>query len=229
MSAPISIVIPTLDSARTLPATLLSLMEGLDAGLICEVVVSDGGSKDATQSIAEAWGAEVVEGPSSRGGQLRRGVALSRGIWVLILHSDTVLQAGWALEVRQRMDRGPQCFSLAFNASGIAARLVAAWANLRTDLLCLPYGDQGLLLRRIDYDEAGGYPDQPLMEDVALVWALTPRVRRMQSHAFTSAAKYQQQGWMRRGGRNLILLARYLAGVKSEDLARAYLPSDPPN
>ncbi len=45
---------------------------------------------------------------------------------------------------------------------------LAAWANLRTDLLCLPYGDQGLLLRRIDYDEAGGYPDQPLMEDVAL-------------------------------------------------------------
>ena len=229
MSAPISIVIPTLDSARTLPATLLSLMEGLDEGLICEVVVSDGGSKDATQSIAEAWGAEVVEGPSSRGGQLRRGVALSRGVWVLILHSDTVLQAGWALEIQQRMDRRPQCFSLAFNASGIAARLVAAWANLRTDLLCLPYGDQGLLVRRIDYDEAGGYPDQPLMEDVALVWALSPRVRRMQSHAFTGAEKYQQQGWMRRGVRNLILLARYLAGVKPEDLARAYLPSDPPN
>ena len=229
MSAPISIVIPTLDSARTLPATLLSLMEGLDEGLICEVVVSDGGSKDATQSIAEAWGAEVVEGPSSRGGQLRRGVALSRGVWVLILHSDTVLQAGWALEIQQRMDRRPQCFSLAFNASGIAARLVAAWANLRTDLLCLPYGDQGLLLRRIDYDEAGGYPDQPLMEDVALVWALSPRVRRMQSHAFTGAEKYQQQGWMRRGVRNLILLARYSAGVKPEDLARAYLPFDPPN
>jgi len=229
MSAPISIVIPTLDSARTLPATLLSLMEGLDEGLICEVVVSDGVSKDATQSIAEAWGAEVVEGPPSRGGQLRRGVALSRGVWVLILHSDTVLQAGWALEIQQRMDRRPQCFSLAFNASGIAARLVAAWANLRTDLLGLPYGDQGLLLRRIDYDEAGGYPDQPLMEDVALVWALSPRVRRMQSHAFTGAEKYQQQGWMRRGGRNLILLAKYLAGVKPEDLARAYLPFDPPN
>ena len=79
MSAPISIVIPTLNSACSLPATLLSLMEGLDAGLICEVVVTDGGSNDATRTIAEAWGAEVIAGVTSRGGQLRRGVAASRG------------------------------------------------------------------------------------------------------------------------------------------------------
>lgn len=229
MSAPISIVIPTLNSACSLPATLLSLMEGLDAGLICEVVVTDGGSNDATRVIAEAWGAEVIAGATSRGGQLRRGVAASRGEWVMVLHSDTILQDGWAREVQKRMHEGPLCFSLAFRAPGIAAKLVAAWANLRTDVLRLPYGDQGLLLRHKDYDAAGGYLDQPLMEDVALVCALAQRVRRIRAHAFTGAKKYQQQGWMRRGAKNLILLMRYLAGAKPEDLVRAYQPSEPPN
>ena len=229
MSAPISIVIPTLNSACSLPATLLSLMEGLDAGLICEVVVTDGGSNDATRVIAEAWGAEVIAGATSRGGQLRRGVAASRGEWVMVLHSDTILQNGWAREVQKRMHEGPLCFSLAFRAPGIAATLVAAWANLRTDVLRLPFGDQGLLLRHKDYDAAGGYLDQPLMEDVALVRALARRVSRIRAHAFTGAEKYQQQGWMRRGAKNLILLMRYLAGAKPENLARAYRSLDTPN
>ena len=172
MSAPISVVIPTLNSADILPATLLSLMEGLEAGLICEVVVTDGGSTDVSGSIALDWGAEVITGAASRGGQLRRGVAVTRGAWIMVLHADTILQEGWAEQVKAHMQQGPLCFSLAFRARGLAARWVAAWANLRSDVLGLPFGDQGLLLRRVEYDRAGGYPDQPLMEDVALVRAI---------------------------------------------------------
>ena len=229
MSAPFSIVIPTLNSARSLPGTLLSMMEGLDAGLICEVVVTDGGSNDATLAIAEAWGAQIIVGAASRGGQLRRGVAASRGEWIMVLHADSILQDGWAGEVQKRMNECPLCFSLAFRDSGMAGKLVAVWANLRTDVLRLPYGDQGLLLRRKDYEAAGGYLDQPLMEDVALVCALARRVSRIRAHACTGAEKYQKQGWMRRGAKNLILLMRYWAGAKPEDLAQAYQPSELPN
>ena len=222
MSAPISVVIPTLNSANSLPATLLSLMEGLDAGLICEVVVSDGGSTDASCPIALAWGAEIVTGAASRGGQLRSGVAATRGAWVMVLHADTILQEGWAAQVKAAMQQGPLCFSLAFRARGFAARWVAAWANLRSDLFGLPYGDQGLVVRRSDYDRSGGYPDQPLMEDVALVRALKGKIRRLPAHAFTRADKYQQQGWLRRGAKNLSLLLRYFLGANPDDLARRY-------
>ena len=222
MSAPISVVIPTLYSAKSLPATLLSLMEGLDAGLVCEVVVTDGGSTDSSGAIAMAWGAEVVIGAASRGGQLRRGVAATRGTWVMVLHADTILQEGWAEQVKAAMQQGPLCFSLAFRARGFAARWVAAWANLRSDLFGLPYGDQGLVLRRCDYDRSGGYPDQPLMEDVALVRALKGKIRRLPAHAFTRADKYQQQGWLRRGAKNLGLLLRYVLGANPDDLARRY-------
>ena len=222
MSAPISVVIPTLNSANSLPATLLSLMEGLDAGLICEVVVSDGGSTDASGAIALAWGAEIVTGAASRGGQLRRGVAATRGAWVMVLHADTILQEGWAEQLKAAMQQGPLCFSLAFRARGFAARWVAAWANLRSDLFGLPYGDQGLVVRRSDYDRSGGYPDQPLMEDVALVRALKRKIHRLPAHAFTRADKYQQQGWLRRGAKNLGLLLRYVLGTNPDDLARRY-------
>ena len=222
MSAPISVVIPTLNSADSLPATLLSLMEGLDAGLICEVVVTDGGSTDASGSIALDWGAEVITGDASRGGQLRRGVAVTRGAWVMVLHADTSLQEGWADQVKAHMQQGPLCFSLAFRARGLAARWVAAWANLRSDVFGLPFGDQGLLLRRTEYDRAGGYPDQPLMEDVALVRAIKRKIRRLPACAFTGADKYQQQGWFRRGAKNIGLLLRYFWGADAKDLARRY-------
>ena len=81
MRAPISVIIPTLNSAAQLPSCLGALMEGLDAGLIRELIVSDGGSEDATGATAQAWGAVVLHGEPSRGGQLRRACATAKAAW----------------------------------------------------------------------------------------------------------------------------------------------------
>ncbi len=224
MRAPISIVIPTLNSQEELPACLGALMEGLSAGLIRELIVTDGGSGDQTIGIAKEAGADVVTGPASRGGQLRRGCAAAKGEWLLVLHSDTRLLAGWSAVVSQHLEQGlgrPAYFRLAFRATGLRPACVAGWANLRARLFGLPYGDQGLLIRRTDYDAAGGYPDQPLMEDVALVRRLRG-LKELPVIAQTSATRYQRQGWLRRGGGNLWLLLRYLLGGDPDRLARAY-------
>ncbi|PCJ05254.1 MAG: glycosyl transferase [Rhodobacteraceae bacterium] len=224
MPAEISIVIPTLNVDAELPGCLEALMEGLAAGLIRELVISDGGSQDATLQIAEAAGARVVEGPASRGGQLRRGCAEARGNWLLVLHADTQLAPGWSQVVSQHVQHGqgrPAYFKLGFRASGVMPGLVAGWANLRSRVFGLPYGDQALLIRRSMYDAAGGYPDQVLMEDVALVRRLRGLVM-LPARALTSAQRYQQQGWLRRGARNLWLLLRYFAGASPDTLARSY-------
>lgn len=222
MPAPISIVIPTLNAEHALPACLQALMEGLHAGLVRELIISDGGSTDCTLEIAEEAGAEVVTGTPSRGGQLRRGCALAKGDWLLVLHADTVLQPGWATSVADHIPVGtPAAFRLTFRARGIAPRLVAGWANLRSRAFSLPYGDQGLLLPRAVYVRAGEYADQPLMEDVALARAL-PRITLLDARAFTSAERYERAGWLRRGGRNLWTLTRYLLGGDPEHLAQAY-------
>jgi rSAM/selenodomain-associated transferase 2 len=224
MPAQISVVIPTLNAAEELPGCFQALMEGLAAGLIREVVVSDGGSGDQTLEIAEAAGARLVAGAPSRGGQLRRGCEAARGAWLLVLHADTQLAEGWAGAVEAHLSAGqgrPAYCRLRFRDRGLMPRLVAGWANLRSRLFGLPYGDQGLLIRAEDYAASGGYPDQPLMEDVALVRRLTGLLE-LDCTAVTSAARYQKAGWIRRGARNLWTLARYFLGADPEALARAY-------
>lgn len=222
MPAPISIVIPTLNADSTLSACLHALMEGLHAGLIRELIISDGGSTDLTLDLAEEAGAELVDGPASRGGQLQRGCALAKGDWVLILHADTVLEPGWTNSVSDHLaSKSPAAFRLSFSAKGLAPRWVAGWANLRSRLFSLPYGDQGLLVPRDVYLRAGGYNDQPLMEDVALARAL-PRITLLDSCAVTGAERYERTGWLRRGARNLWTLTRYLLGADPKRLAQAY-------
>ncbi|WP_424984454.1 TIGR04283 family arsenosugar biosynthesis glycosyltransferase [Microbulbifer sp. S227A] len=225
MPAEISIVIPTLNAQAHLPACLAALMEGLSAGLIRELIVSDGGSTDATCRIADEAGAVLMTGPASRGGQLSRGIAKARGRWLLVLHADTQLAPGWAAVVEDHLANGQgqsAYFRLAFRARGVMPAWVAGWANLRSRLFGLPYGDQGLLLLRTVHDRVGGYPDQPLMEDVALVRALPRPLVALPVGALTSAERYREAGWLRRGARNLWTLARYFAGADPETLAAAY-------
>ncbi|WP_428515486.1 TIGR04283 family arsenosugar biosynthesis glycosyltransferase [Roseovarius sp.] len=224
MRAKLSVVMPTLNAENGLRRSLPALAEGLEAGLIRELVISDGGSDDATVRVAEAAGARLVEGAASRGGQLRRGAEVAQGDWLLFLHADSVLSPGWAEIVKDHIaaGRGAAAFRLAFDAQGVAPRLVAGWANLRSRLFGLPYGDQGLLIPRTEYDAARGYRDIPLMEDVAMAQALGRRITLLGAVATTSAERYRRDGWLRRGGRNLLLLLRYLAGARPEELARRY-------
>lgn len=222
MRAPVSVIIPTLNAEKHLSECLHSLMPGVEAGLIRELIVSDGGSTDATVDIAKDWGAEVIEGPASRGGQLARGCAAAKGRWYLVLHADTRLMPNWVGPVVGHLE-GCKAgwFRLAFNGGGLAGRLVAGWANLRSR--CgLPYGDQGLLLPAVLYTRVGGYSNQPLMEDVALARALKGHLTGIDAVAVTSAARYQKQGWLRRGARNLWTLLCYFGGVSPQRLIDTY-------
>lgn len=225
MSAPISVIIPTLNAAHTLGATSDALLPGLTSGLIRELVISDGGSTDQTHEIAQELGAVWIEGPKGRGGQIRRGIEAAKSDWLLILHADTQLGGGWDTEANKHMASFPNragWFSLRFRAKGIAPKLVAAGANLRSRLFGLPYGDQGLLVSKHTLDAIGGYPDLPLMEDVALARALRGKLRPLTSYAFTSAKRYEADGWGRRCFKNLGTLARYLAGADPGDLIARY-------
>lgn len=223
MRAPISVIIPTLNAEAGLPRCLGALGEALEAGLIRELIVTDGGSADATLSIASAAGAEIVTGPPSRGGQARRGAEAAQGTWLLFLHADTMLAPGWADTALGFLPTGAAgYFKLVFATRHPMGRVVSGWANLRSRVFGLPYGDQGLLIRRDVYDAAGGYPDIPLMEDVALARALRGKLTALDATAITSADRYERDGWLRRGGRNLLTLGRYVAGTSPEDLARAY-------
>jgi len=225
MQAPLSIVIPTLDAAAALPTTTEALLEGVARGLVRELVISDGGSGDGTAAAARALGAVWVSSPAGRGGQLAHGAQVAQAPWLLFLHADTHLAPGWSDAVLGHMHHAPDragYFRLAFRSEARAARIVAGWANWRARVLGLPYGDQGLLISRVLYDATGGYPDQPLMEDVAMARALNGRLVELPAEARTSPARYEAEGWMRRGRRNLATLCRYWLGADPRRLARRY-------
>ena len=225
MPAPITVVIPTLNAAETLPATAATLMPGLTEGLIAGLVVSDGGSTDETRLIARDLGATIVEGPPGRGGQIARGVATVKAPWCLILHADTRLSPDWVGAAADHLLRHPDragFFRLAFDSARLAARVIEGGANLRARRLGLPFGDQGLLISRDLLARVGGIPDHPLMEDVALARALKGRLRPLDATATTSFARYERDGPIRRALDNLALQARYRLGARPEDLARRY-------
>lgn len=227
MSEKISVVIPTLNSATALPETLVCLMEGLHTGLIQELIISDAGSLDETRQIAEAVGAVFIQGPASRGGQLRRGCAVAKAQWLMVLHADTHLQGGWTRVVREHLQlrQGAAYFRLRFRAAGLLPRLFAKAANLRAGTLGLAYGDQGLLIRQKDYQRLGGFPDQVLMEDVEIMRRIRQAsigLSELSSDALTSAERFQKVGWWRQGGRNVRLLCSYFLGVNPATLAKRY-------
>ena len=225
MTAPVSVIIPTWQAADRIGPCLGALGEALFEGLIAEVILADGGSGDGIDRVADAVGARLVSARKGRGPQLAEGARAARANWFLFLHADSVLSEGWAEAVKAHIQAGQDragYFRLQFDAQGIAPRLVAGWANLRARWLGLPYGDQGLLVPRALYDQVGGYPEIPLMEDVAIARRLRGRLRPLQADITTSAERYRREGWLRRGRRNLWTLVRYLCGVAPERLARDY-------
>jgi rSAM/selenodomain-associated transferase 2 len=222
----LSVIIPTLDEAAAI-GNVLS-----DLGLLTvarEVLVVDGGSRDGTREAAVAAGARVVLSERGRGVQMRTGAALARAPMLLFLHADVRL-GGDALAVLDEVAIArPPCamaFRLSIDAAGLSYRFIEWGANLRTRWARMAYGDQGLLVRREDYARAGGYPELPLMEDVALVRALNriTRVHLLGAAVSVSARRWRRDGPLRRMLRNWILLARYLAGTPAERLAAHYRP-----
>jgi len=223
MRAPLSIVIPTLNAASELGPTLSRLMEGVEAGLVRDLIISDGGSTDDTLVLADEWGAVCVSGEAGRGGQLARGAEAAQGRWILFVHADTHLPDGWCKTIWQSLDPETAYYAnLGFRDAGVAGRIVAGWANLRSKWFGLPYGDQTLLISKALYLSVGGYKNIPLMEDVALARSLKTRLKPIDMRVWTSADRYQNQGWIKRGSKNLILLIRYLCGAKPADLAKRY-------
>ena len=150
----LSILIPTLDAAGALGATLDGMAPGIarldERGTAVEVVIADGGSRDGTAAEARRHGARVVEAEAGRGRQLAAGAAAAAGAWLLFLHADTCPAAGWDEEMSAFIgapgnEHRAACFRFALDDSAVAARLLERLVALRCWLLALPYGDQGLL------------------------------------------------------------------------------------
>lgn len=223
----LSVIIPTKETSQSFPK-LLSQLAGDDIQLI----ISDGISSDRTLIQAANAGAVIAIGETSRGKQLRRGAQLARADWLLFLHADSVLADNWRELVDRHIADHPEkagYFSLKYDSPKLGARwveLMTAWRCMRIRFprgWALPYGDQGLLISRKFYDEIDGYPDWPLFEDVKIAEKIGRlRMRPLGGKITTCHRKHEDEGFVRRGWKNLRLLRRYKKGESIETLAKEY-------
>lgn len=219
----ISVIIPTLNEAANLAATLAPL-RGV-AGV--EVIVVDGGSSDGTVPLGEAAGVRVVVAPPGRGRQQNQGAAVATGEILLFLHGDSILPAGFAEAVRGALHRPgvvAGAFRLGIAGEGWGLRLVERLANWRSRWLQMPYGDQGLFLRRPPFAALGGFPEQELMEDFELVRRLRKRgkVALLDLAVRTSPRRWQRLGVTRTTLINQLVITAYFLGVSPARLAGWY-------
>lgn len=213
--AEVSVIIPALNEAGVLPQTLEALHE---SGPDLQVTVVDGGSTDGTPDLARSFPeVRFLAARKGRGAQMNAGAAQAEGGILWFLHADTRVTSQGVREMRERM-RDPSVVGGAFRFAVDSPRIRYRWLErgvwLRSGLLGLPYGDQALFMRKEIFQRIGGFPDWPLMEDVALV----RRLRRagdfviLSEPALTSARRWEREGILSTSARNLWLVASYLLG-----------------
>ena len=226
--AGLSVVIPALNEAGTLPLLLADLGTWPRD---LEILAVDGGSNDATAAVSRNCGAGLLLSPASgRGQQLRWGAAQAHGPWLLVLHADSRLPTGWVdavTAVLERPDAETQAWYFDFKVSGTRPmlRLLEQAVAWRSRWRQRPYGDQGLLIHRGLYTAVGGYRPIPLMEDLDLVQRLAARsrLRRIGHPLITSGRRWQRQGVLSLAWRNALLRQRWARGESADELARDYI------
>lgn len=220
----ISVIVPTLNEAATIVSTLRRLgMEDCE-----EVIVVDASSPDGTARLALQEGAVVIESSRGRGLQQNRGAAAARGDVLVFVHADCWLEPGAIAGLRAFLARHPKvpagCFRMRIEAAHFLYRSIDAAGHVRAGVLGVPYGDQGLFVRRAAFERVGGFPETPLMEDVGISLKLRRlgRLAVLPHRIHASPRRWQRCGIVRQTLRNWSLTAAAALGVPPESLSRFY-------
>jgi rSAM/selenodomain-associated transferase 2 len=222
MSTAVSVVVPVLADA---PAAA-ELLRRHPPQPSVEMLLVDGGYDVALeQLVATRSDVRLLRSAVGRGRQMNAGAAAAHGAWLLFLHVDSVLPEGWVdrlADLPGHVVGG--WFRFALDDAAWQARWLERTVAWRVRWLRLPYGDQGLFVRRDLFDTLGRYDEVPLMEDVAFVRKLVRAgpTAEIPLPLVTSARRWRADGWARRSLRNVCLLTLYFAGVAPERLARWY-------
>lgn len=222
-----SFIIPVYREAEIINSTidhLMCLQKFADA----EIIVADGYPKGSTLKEISNTSVKKILCPKGRARQMNCGAAKSSGDILIFLHADTRLPENALKKIATILeDKAIVCgaFDLGIDSERFAFRIIEKMASWRSRLTRIPYGDQGIFIRRDYFRALGGFQDIPLMEDVELM----QRVKRNQDKIFilkekvkTSSRRWESEGIIYCTLRNWLLITLYLSGVKPEKLVRFY-------
>ncbi len=223
MSPDISVVIPALNEAKSIGPAVASTRnhEGI------ECIVVDGGSQDNTPRVAQSSGATVLHSPPGRARQMNAGAKAARGEFLVFLHADTLLPGNFTDHVRRILTTpgvAAGAFKLDIDGPGLRLRIIESLANWRSRWLKMPYGDQAIFLRKLTFNQLGGFPELPIMEDFQLVRQLRRQGQIViaPAPARTSPRRWQREGSWRVTLINQAVILGFCLGVDPVRLARWY-------
>jgi len=217
----LSVVIPARNEAALIGGTLERVcgVEGV------QVIVVDGQSDDTTVQVAESYGVTVLTCAPGRARQMNFGAAYAQGEVVLFLHADTLVPTRFDQLLRRTLGQPGivgGAFVLQIDGAKPSLRVVEAAVNLRSRILQMPYGDQGIFLKADVFRRLGGYRDLPVLEDYELIRRLrrAGRVGLVPQAVRTSARRWAKKGVWRTTVAHQMMIAAYHLGVSPERLAR---------
>jgi uncharacterized protein len=229
----LSIIIPVLHEGDRIGPCLDHLAQ-IAEDIPYEVIVSDGDPQGSTLSAIPPEHDRVeVRSSVGRGAQLNAGAQMARGKVLLFLHVDACLPVRafhQVLETCKQKQWVGGAFDLAIASPRPLLRMIAKVASWRSRLTRIPYGDQAIFLRRDIFEQVQGYPDIPIMEDVALMQRLKRHgyaIEILSSAVTVSPRRWEKEGILRCTLRNWSLITMYFLGVQPQSLARWYRPQSP--
>lgn len=220
----ISVIIPALNEAGVIAETLQALQPVRAVG---EIIVVDGGSHDRTADVARPLCDRVIVSPPGRAMQMNHGARHARGRIFWFVHADTLAPRGAADEIQRALRVGRRQwgrFDVRLSGRHPLLRVVERMMNLRSHLSGIATGDQGIFVRRTAFDAVEGFPEQPLMEDIAISRRLRriSRPARARTPLLTSSRRWETHGVLRTILLMWYLRAAYALGASPARLARRY-------
>lgn len=220
-----SIIIPVFNESSELDSTLEQLSQSLQGSSDIEVIISDGGSTDNSPEIAKHYPCRVINTSTGRANQMNAASAHARGNWLVFLHADSQLPDNWQAQLRLSNQWG--FFPVKLSGEHWPLSIVESLINLRSRVSKVATGDQGLYFRRSFFQELGGYPDIPIMEDVAISkLARQKSTPSIGAHpVMTSSRRWQQNGIIKTVLLMWSLRLAYFLGINPVRLHRIYYPN----
>ncbi len=219
----ISIIIPVLNEALAISTVIKRLGDASDV----EIIVVDGGSQDETVNIAKSFSVKVLCTTPGRASQMNGGAAIATGDILLFLHGDTILPNNFDSLIRETLQDSriiAGAFELRIDSQRWGVRLIERMVKMRSHFLSMPYGDQAIFLEASIFQDIGGFPNLPIMEDFELIRCLRKegKIAIIPAPVITSGRRWEKLGVVKTTLINQLIVAGYLLGIPPEELVGWY-------